>query len=79
MEKLTKKQARSLYNKGIEVLFVPSKLNPKSAFGITVKACINQFNGEVPFDTFLNHFRYYNCGTHSGLGIHYYKLDKNEN
>lgn len=77
MEKITKKQARNLYNQGIDVLFVPSKLNPQSPFGITVKACINQFGGEVPFSTFITHFRYYNCNKHSGLGVSYYKLDKN--
>lgn len=73
MQKLTKRQARDLYNKGIEVLFVPSKMHPKSP--MSVKACINQSAGEVSFDTFINHFRYYNCSKETGLGIHYYKAD----
>ena len=78
MQKISKKQARRLYDSGIEVLFVPSKCVP-NIFWRNVRACINQASGEVPFDTFINHYRYYNCDRYNGLGIHFYKLDENGN
>ena len=74
MQKLTKKQARGLYNKGIEVLFVPSKMHPKNLWGLSIKACINQAAGETLFDDFLNAFRYYNCSKETGLRVSFYKL-----
>lgn len=77
MEKITKKQAKALYNQGIEVLFVPSKMYPLGVWQ-HVRACINQASGEVPFNTFLNHYKAYNCDKYNGLGVHYYKLDEND-
>lgn len=70
MEKLTKRQARNLYNKGIEVLLVPSKIRPLGL--MSVKVNIN--SSELFFDNLVNHFRYYNCTKETGLRVSFYKL-----
>lgn len=70
MEKITKRQARNLYNKGIEVLLVPSKMHPKGL--MSVKVSIN--SSEFLFNNLVNHFRYYNCSKETGLRVSFYKL-----
>lgn len=75
MEKLTKKQAKDLYNKGIEVLFVPAKMGPLSVPKVSrnVKASIK--TSQMSFEAFIEYFLKYHCWELVGLSIKYYRTD----
>lgn len=66
MKKITKAQARKLYQSGKPFIMCASKLNP-TMFGVK----IDRYNED--FDQLVNAFYYYNCNyTETGRSIRYY-------
>ena len=70
-QKIKKPTARNLFNGGITVYVLPSKIRlgndwvkpyPLNIFG----------QDEHSFDVLLANFEYYNCNTETGKNVHYY-------
>lgn len=66
--KINKTKARELYNQGTPIYVFPSKANTGSPWFPWVSFT----KGDMDFDTFLNHFRYYNCNSELGLSCKFY-------
>lgn len=68
-------KARNLYNKGITIYLVPSKVYPDfkaiwvKPYGITFS-----YKNE-DFDTTVNSFSYYNCNGDLGKKVHFYTYE----
>jgi len=68
-ERIQKRKARSLFNKGRTVYLVPSKLNPESPF-VGYIGVNKDRSGD--FDKAVNAFEYYNCTNETGRYAHFY-------
>lgn len=68
-ERISKRQARNLYNKGASIVIAPCKVHP---FGVMGGLEIN--NGlDYDFDQWVNRFQYYNCNYECGYYAAFWK------
>lgn len=69
MKKISKRIAKNMFNKGLEIILCPSKLNPNGIWfsGISVTN-----ENEKDLEKILNNFSYYNCTKETGLRINFY-------
>lgn len=67
MKRISKRQARKLFNRGEKVYMAPSKMNIWSMWFSPV--CMD--NNE-DFEKNVNAFRYYNCNEETGKVVYYY-------
>lgn len=65
-------KARSLYNKGVTIYLVPSKVYPNFKAYWVKPYGINFSYKTEDFDTLVNSFRIYNCNYELGYNVHYY-------
>jgi len=68
MTRITKKQAKKLYDAGEITTFCPSKCSPQSM----MSCMVGNADGET-FENKVNHFHYYQCSKATGLTVHFYK------
>ena len=70
-ERITKPQARKIYENGGGVYIIPAKCYPS---GVWVSAYMMQnTNGARPFDSVVNEYTYYNCNNYLGKYPAFYK------
>ena len=75
--KLTKSQARKLYNNGRGVILIASKMRINGVWRGGHQINIRQY--ECKFDDIVNSFRYYNCNTEVGKVVSFYQpYERNE-
>lgn len=77
MIKITKKEAKKLYDLGDVIYLNPSKLklnNPWTSPMIASKNILNNPIVDAPtFENLINAFSYYNCSKETGNVVHFYK------
>jgi hypothetical protein len=77
MIKITKLQAKKLYNNNKDIFLNPSKMNPKgvwhNAMIANKQALDNNISDAPEFEQLVNSYRYYNCSKETGLIVHFYK------
>ena len=72
-KKITKKQARKVFDNFGTVYLFPSKMSTESSWGFP---CGINLDWELTFDGAVDAFRYYNCNTELGKGVCYFvKVD----
>ena len=73
LKRINKTTAKKLYYAGVDVLFIPCKLNPENNFyylGIWEnKDLAGQYKD---FETLCNYFTWYNCRPDTGAYIAFY-------
>lgn len=77
MLKITKAQARKLFEKGENIYLNPSKMRPNGVWHQALKTnkevLTNKLYTTPSFDILVNEYRYYNCTKETGLTVHFYK------
>ena len=68
-ERISKRQARNLYNTGVSIMVAPCKVHP---FGIIGGMEINNGFG-CDFDKWVNSFEHYNCNYECGYYAAFWK------
>lgn len=68
-ERISKKQARNLYNKGVSLVVAPCRVHP---FGIMGRLEVKNSLG-YDFDKWVNEFEYYNCNYECGYYAAFWK------
>lgn len=72
LKRISKTRAKTLYNQGNKVLFIPCKLNPFNMWGLGIWEN-NQLDGQFEtFEKLANAFEYYNCNSETGKYIAFY-------
>lgn len=66
-QKVTKRQAKSIYGRGCNVYLLPSKVRLGSFW---IKPVLIPKNES--FEATINAFSYYNCNDELGKSVHYY-------
>lgn len=75
MKKVNKTQARKLFNKGVTLFLLPSKVGFNNCWISPYRLNINECENEKDFDKIVNAYSYYNCNTDLGKIISYYVED----
>ena len=70
MKKITKVTARKLYNEGKEIRITACNMRPEA--GILIGSTSFERMADIPFDTMVNSFTYYNCDNERGRYPAYY-------
>lgn len=70
MKKITKVTARKLYNEGKEFWITACNMRPE--VGILIGSTSFERMADIPFDTMVNSFTYYNCDNERGRYPAYY-------
>ena len=70
MKKITKVTARKLYNEGKEFWITACKMRPEA--GILIGSLSFERMADIPFDTMVDSFSYYNCDNERGRYPAYY-------
>ena len=70
MKKITKATARKLYNEGKEFWITACNMRPEA--GILIGSTSFERMADIPFDTMVNSFAYYNCDNERGKYIHFF-------
>ena len=70
MKKITKVTARKLYNEGKEFWITACNMRPET--GILIGSASFERMADIPFDTMVNSFTYYNCDNERGRYPAYY-------
>jgi hypothetical protein len=77
MRKITKSEAKKLYNDNKEIYLNPSKMNPNGVWHKAMKTSKeiseNIISDAPTFEQLVNNYRYYNCNKEMGLVVHFYK------
>ena len=68
MKRISMTVARRLFNKGVEIYMLPSKVVIGSIWILPIG--IHQ--DETSFDAHVNAYRYYNCSDETGKRVHFY-------
>ena len=68
MKRISMTVARRLFNKGIEIYMLPSKVVIGSIWILP----IGIHRDETSFDAHVNAYRYYNCSDETGKRVHFY-------
>lgn len=71
LKRINKTTARNLFNRGIEILACPCKIDPCNPWGLvfTLETTLTE-----NFDTAVNNITYYNCNYETGYYLAYYIL-----
>jgi len=72
MRKITKPQARKLYDSGKSIYLNSSKMRLNSMWSSPMKVSKRSTSGRK-FEALVNEFKYYNCSRETGLAVHFYK------
>lgn len=70
MKQITKVTARKLYNEGKEFWITACNMRPQT--GILIGSTSFERLADIPFDTMVNSFTYYNCDNERGRYPAYY-------
>ena len=70
MKKITKVTARKLYNESKEFWITSCNMRPEA--GILIGSTSFERLADIPFDTMVNSFTYYNCDNERGRYPAYY-------
>ena len=70
MKKITKVTARKLYNESKEFWITACNMRPEA--GILIGSTSFERLADIPFDTMVNSFTYYNCDNERGRYPAYY-------
>ena len=77
MIKITKAEAKKLYDEGKEIYLNPSKMRIKSVWHEALKVSKSILENDVynhpTFEQLTNNYKYYNCNKEMGLVLHFYK------
>lgn len=77
MIKITKSEARSLYNNNKVIYLNPSKMNPNGVWHKAMKSSkesLTTMISDAPeFEQLINNYHYYNCNKEMGLVVNFYK------
>jgi hypothetical protein len=77
MRKITKSEAKKLYNDNKEIYLNPSKMNPNGVWHKAMKTSKeiseNIISDAPTFEQLVNNYHYYNCNKEMGLVVHFYK------
>ena len=71
-ERISKAQARKMFDNGESIGLIACKLNLLSQWGNP--SMVNSKELDATFDKLVNTFTYYNCSYAAGYYIHYFKL-----
>lgn len=72
-KRITKTQARKLYNVGLNVIFCPCNLHPLNSWGLSMD--INKINIDCnnrSFNDIVNDYTFLNCTNETGKYINFY-------
>ena len=73
VRRVTKRVARRLYDKGIDVLFIPCKCNPeRDVWGLSIWENKELWGQLDSFDAIVNAYTDYNCNYELGKYIAFY-------
>lgn len=84
-KRITKPNARKMYNKGYDILLLPCKVNDNvvdsknpwvKPVTINIKTCQYDAN---KFDRTVNNYVYYNCNVELGYYAHYFVSEEDYN
>lgn len=67
-ERVSKSEARKLYESGKVLVLTASKISPESQLALPVAN-----RGTASFDSIVNSFSYYNCTTDTGRDVYYWR------
>lgn len=77
MQKITKAEAKKLYESGKSIYLNPSKMRTNSvwhqAMKVSKSILDNKLYDAPSFDKLVNEYHYYNCSKETGLIVHFYK------
>jgi hypothetical protein len=77
MKKITRAEAKKLYDGGKSIYLNPSKMRPNSvwhkAMKVSKSSLDNKLSDAPTFEKLVNEYRYYNCSKETGLLVHFYK------
>ncbi len=77
MKKITKAEAKKLYESGKSIYLNPSKMRPNGvwhqAMKVSKASLDNKLSHAPSFDKLVNEYHYYNCNKEMGLVVHFYK------
>ena len=77
MIKITKLEAKKLYDDGKEIYLNPSKMRVKSvwheALKVSKSIAENDMYNAPTFEQLVNNYKYYNCNKEMGLVVYFYK------
>lgn len=71
--RVTKQEAKKLYNSGEDIVIAPSKVNLSSPWGLY--SIVNNAN-DMGFDIVTAHFEHYNCNNETGNRLSFYRILK---
>ena len=74
MKRINKAAARKLYTAGCPFWIVACGLRPQC--GILIGSCSFEKLADIPFDTMVNSFEYYNCDNDAGRYAAFYTDDE---
>lgn len=74
MQKINKAAARKLYNNNQPFWIVACNLRPQC--GILIGSASFEHMADIPFDTMVNSFEYYNCNNDTGRYAAFYTDDE---
>ena len=72
-KKVSKKEARKLFEKGVSIHLFASKMKPFTNW--TGVGVVIDNDSDKEFEKILVEFKYYNCSKETGNEIHYYIAD----
>ena len=71
--RISKAQAKKLFDKGEKIVFCPCKTRPFGGWGI---GCITDSSRcQCEFEKLLNEFIWYNCNPETGKHVSFYKME----
>ena len=77
MIKITKAQAKKLYESGKSIYLNPSKMRPNGiwhkAMKVSKASLNNKLSNAPSFEALVNEYAYYNTNKEMGLVVHFYK------
>lgn len=68
MKRISMAAARRLFNNGVEIYMLPSKVAVENIWILPA----NLHKGDSSFDVQVSAYRYYNCSAETGNRIHFY-------
>lgn len=71
MTKITKGLARTMYNKGEEVMIIPDRVKPNSILAFWSVKPEGELEADA-FDKLCNAIFYYNCSPETGMKLVFY-------
>ncbi len=70
MVKITKALAKKMYDKGEEIMVIPSRVRPNSMLASWTTKPAN--DNDADFDKLCNAIFYYNCSPETGMTLAFY-------